>query len=166
MTTKSNQKENHMTTTHLCQCNAELKTVDSRQYKEFSSITACCIQCGRYSLITGCDYRIVIPLRDFHLKRGDGPNLRPLSDMTMATRFVHDLMCDKWPTPAASTDFGITSLRHYRAFQIASLFGIFAYEADRIIGDGRAITKLVDFVLDFPVRVIKFTTPYDDFFAL
>lgn len=103
-----------------------------------------------------------IALRDFHLKRGVGFTRRPLSDLGMATRLVASLHDGHWPSPATVVDFGIDSRKHLGALGYAVRYGVTAYELDRVMGDGRAITKLVGNMPYQPFKDIRFRTVYDD----
>jgi hypothetical protein len=102
-------------------------------------------------------------LRDFHLKRGDGSQQRSLADLTMATGLVESLVCDEWPSPAVVVDFGIDTSRHLGALQYAVRGGATAYDLDRVLGDGPAITQLVRGVRHQPYADVIFRTAYDSF---
>jgi hypothetical protein len=73
-----------MTTTtlqHFCTCGGQLRVFDTCG----SSKTAACTHCKCcWLLIERHDFAAIIALADFHLKRGEGPNRRPLDDVTMA----------------------------------------------------------------------------------
>ena len=148
------------TTDHKCSCGGSLESVDTH----LQSLTARCTSCQRCMLIVS-DSRLgieaSIALRDFHLKRGDGPQQRPLSDLGMATRLVDCLFLDLWPTPAMVVDYGIDTAEHSAALQCAVCKGVTAYDLDRVIGDGPAITQLVQAVPDQIYPHIQFQTAYD-----
>ncbi len=68
---------------------------------------------------------------------------------------------DVWPSPATIVDFGIDTARHLGALQNAVRFGFTAYELDRVMGDGSAITKLVNATPKQPYGFVEFRTVYD-----
>jgi hypothetical protein len=152
-----------MTTTtlkHFCTCGGKLRVLDA---EEFSITAACnCCKCC-WLLIQHPDFAVNVALSDFHLKRGDGLDRRPLGDLTMATQLVVDLLFDVWPSPATVVDFGIDSNRHLGALQYAVHAGVTAYDLDRVMGDGPAITRLVRGVPDQPYADVEFQTAYDDY---
>ena len=82
----------------------------------------------------------------------------------MAERLVECLVSDEWPSPATVADFGIDSSAHYMALKHAVRTGITAYELDRVMGDGPAITQLVQGVPSQPCRFVRFRTLWDDYF--
>ncbi len=151
-----------MTTTtlqHFCTCGGQLRVFDTCG----SSKTAACTRCKCcWLLIERRDFAATVALADFHLKRGEGPNRRPLDDVTMATNLVDDLIRDQWPSMATAMDFGIDSGRHLAALQYAVGAGVMAYDLDRVIGDGPAITRLVRSIPGQPYDDVVFQTPYDD----
>lgn len=125
------------------------------------SATYQCIVCGYcYLCAVHPEFEVLIWLRDFHRKRGDGPGQRPRDDLRMATGLVECLVCDCWPSPAAIVDFGIDRPSHLGALQYAVHSGVTAYELDRVLGDGPAITRLVRAIPDQPYQ-IEFRTSYD-----
>ncbi len=137
----------------------KLKRVDSFA----NSRTVRCKRCKRCALIFSVSYYYsVIPLEDFHLKRGIESHQRPLDDLTMAQALVDCLCEDRWPSPAIAIDFGIDLPDHFRALQLAYTAGCNVYDLDRVMGDGPAITQLVHAVPDQCVFGIQFQTPYDD----
>ena len=141
-----------------CDCGEEIDVLDSAGY----SATMCCPHCCRDVLcIRHPDFRATIPLRDFSRKRGAGPQQRPLADLSMAEALVDSLMLDEWPSPAAVVDFGIDSTEHLGALQYAVRAGVTAYDLDRVMGDGAAITRLVRSVPDQPYHETTFVTAYD-----
>lgn len=101
-------------------------------------------------------------MRDFHLKRGDGPCQRPMNDLRMAQQLFECLIWDVWPSPTTIVDFGIDSSAHLAALQYAARSGITAYDLDRVLGDGPAITRLVRSVPDQPDMSIQFQTLHDN----
>jgi len=88
---------------------------------------------------------------------------RPLHDMGMAERLANCLDLDVWPSPAIVLDFGIASHRHFGALQHAVRNGITAYELDRVVGDGAALTRLIQAVPGQPYGEVVFQTVYDEF---
>lgn len=148
-----------MTTTieMLCQCGGELEFIDRF---ELSSTTQCRM-CGLYSLFMGHPrFRQVILLTDFHLKRGDGPEQRALTDLSMATQLVECLVRDIWPSYATVVDFGIDRSSHLGALQFAVRNGVTAYDLDRVLGDGPAIGQLVRSIPGQPYGQIEFRTAW------
>lgn len=144
---------------HICQCGGVLRKFDE------AGCTLQCAECKHCSLlITWTKPHRLIYLADFHLKRGDGPQQRPIDDLGMASRLVESLVLDEWPSPATITDYGIESARHLGALQAAVDSGCTAYDFDRVIGDGPAITDLVRCVPEQPYGPLTFETPYDDLF--
>ncbi|WP_437191146.1 hypothetical protein [Planctomicrobium sp. SH527] len=142
-----------------CDCGGILHPVDHRN----QSATLACSACGRCYLKSNLpEFGELIPLRDFHLKRGDGPGQRPTNDMRMAQQLFECLVWDVWPSPATIADFGIDSSRHLTALQYAARSGITAYDLDRVLGDGPAITRLVRSVLDQSDRSVQFETLHDN----
>jgi hypothetical protein len=136
-----------------------LTEVDSAGHSQ----TLACEQCHRCSLrITHPDFKVMIPLRDFHLKRGYGPGRRPLEDQNMARRLVERLLLDQWPSAAAIVDYGIDSPACLGALQYAVGMGVSVYDLDRVIGDGQAITRLTQSVPGQPYQA-WFMTVYDAF---
>lgn len=150
---------NMTTTTNemLCECGGGLEVIDGFE----SSSTTQCQTCGLYSLIIRHPrFQQLILLSDFHLKRGDGPERRPLTDRSMATRLVECLVRDEWPSYATVVDFGIDGSSHLGALQFAVRSGVTAYDLDRVLGDGRAITQLVRSIPGQPYGAIEFKTAY------
>ncbi len=143
-----------------CNCGGNLKEKD----RGIFSATIACARCHTCSLVIGHRrFQEWIPLRDFHLKRGDGPMKRPFHDMGMAERLANCLDLDVWPSPAIVLDFGIASHRHFGALQHAVRNGITAYELDRVVGDGAALTRLIQAVPGQPYGEVVFQTVYDEF---
>lgn len=141
-----------------CDCGEEFVVLDAWG----DSMTLCCPHCSRDVLrINHPDFQVTIPLRDFSRKRGEGPQQRPLSDLTMAKALVDSLVLDGWPNPAAVVDFGIDSTEHLGALQFAVRAGVTAYDLDRVMGDGAAITRLTRSVPDQPYHDTTFVTAYD-----
>jgi hypothetical protein len=89
--------------------------------------------------------------------------MRPLGDLYMATRLHEDLLRDSWPSPATVVDFGIASERHLGALRYAARAGVTAYDLDRVMGNGPAITRLVRSVPGQPLNDVEFHTAYDDY---
>ena len=68
-----------------CRCGAPVRIIDMYG----SSATVFCEKCQRYSLAMQCDEgRYLIYLADFHLKRGEDSDKRPLHDLEAATRKI------------------------------------------------------------------------------
>ena len=147
-----------MNITCTAECEAPMTVLDASGTSE----TLQCVACHRCYLVTnGASGQVSIALRDFHLRRGDGDEQRPLSDLAMAEQLVQDLRADRWPSSATVIDFGIGSPVHLGALQHAVACGVTAYELDRVLGDGAAITALVQSVLQQPYPEVTFDTAYD-----
>ena len=147
-----------MTTTNemLCECGCELEVIDSFE----TSSTTRCQTCGLYSLfIWHPRFQQLILLADFHLKRGHGPEQRPLNDLSVATELVDCLVSDHWPTRATVNAFGIGRPSHVAALSFAVENGVTAYDLDRVMGNGLATTQLVRSVPGQPCEWIEFK-PY------
>ena len=145
---------------HNCPCGGQLMQLD----KSGGSVTACCLACRHCCLIVHQPrFGALIPLRDFHIKRGDGPSKRAFDDVAMARSMVDCLVLDRWPSPATTIDYGIQSQEHLGALQHAVLAGVTAYDLDRVMGDGPAITRLVRSIPDQPYAHVKFDTAYDSY---
>jgi len=126
--------------------------------------TRACPACGRCTLMVRHPrFELCVSLADFHVKRGDNQEQRPLDDLDMATRLFECLVRDEWPSPAITVDYGIASPEHLGALQHAVRAGIRPYELDRVMGDGPAITQLVRGVPRQPYRCVTFRTAYDDY---
>jgi len=124
-----------------------------------------CDECFRCSLVvTSPSFGLTIALANFHRMRGSGPGQRPLDDRSMAVRLVDCLILDQWPSPASIIDWGIDSAHHLGVLQHAVVVGITAYDLDRVMGDGPAITALTRGVPRQPYRDVVFTTAYDALF--
>ena len=87
--------------------------------------------------------------------------LRPLHDMVMAEELVECLKNDRWPSKATTVDFGIATPSHLGALQSAFWGGCNVYDLDRVMGDGRAITQLVQAVPEQRFPDVRFFTVYD-----
>ena len=141
-----------------CECGGSFRLIDQNS----GSLTVKCAKCMHCSLlITRPEHRQAILLADFHLKRGDD-GFRAINDLAMAKRLVWFLRTDEWPTSAIVVDFGITSSRHFGALQYAVRCGVTAYELDRVMGDGPAITQLVRSIPHQPFGPVVFETAWDD----
>lgn len=80
---------------------------------------------------------------------------------SVTRNLVESMMLDSWPRPAAVVDFGLDSQVHYEALYYPLRAGdISAAALDAALGDGEALTKLVD-VPSNPHRGIVFRTAYD-----
>ena len=142
-----------------CRCGAPVRIIDMYG----SSATVFCDRCKRYSLALQTDAgRHVIYLSDFHVKRGDQPEQRPLHDLEMARGLFDCLLRDVWPSPATIVDFGIDTDRHLGALQQLVRWGFTSYDLDRVLGDGSAITQLVQCMPEQLYGEVVFRTPYDD----
>lgn len=147
-----------------CECGGRFNEVDSAG----RAATVRCNDCNEVCLfIETADMKepTAIWLRDFDARRGDGPDRRPLSDRHMAEHLMFSVASDLYPSPATMTDFGMRGEPHFVAFRTALECGATAYELDRILGDGAAITKYVHTVTAGRTNV-KFETPYDIFYEL
>ena len=141
-----------------CQCGGPIGLVDSNG----QSCTGWCRTCEHYSLVLYHRREpVVIFLEDCHLKRGNASDQRPLGDLAMAIALVECLVDDVWPSPATIVDFGIDTPRHLGALQQAIRFGYTAYDLNRVMGDGPAITKLVNAMPRQPYGFVAFHTVYD-----
>lgn len=141
-----------------CLCGEEIVVLDCQGH----STTLCCPRClNGVLVINHPDYRVSVVLEDFCRKRGDSPPQRPLVDHSLAEGLFDSLVLDMWPSPAAVVDFGIDSADHLGALQHAVAVGVTAYDLDRVLGDGRAITSLVRNVPGQPYPEIRFATAYD-----
>ena len=79
----------------------------------------------------------------------------------MAQRLVECLKNGSEPSPASRADFGIEERAHLRALKHAVQSGITAYDLDRVMGDGPAITALTQGIPGQPEPNIEFRTAYD-----
>lgn len=140
-----------------CECDGEHLLVDRADDARVEA----CVACGRCRLVVFDPVRMVIPLRDFHLKRGVVEG-RPLEDTSMAQRLVDCLVMDEWPSTATCTDFGIASPRHFAALRHAVGSGVSPYQLDRVLGDGPAITRLVSATAGAYGVGVEFRTLYDE----
>lgn len=142
-----------------CQCDAATETVDGF----LDSVTVRCVTCGRARLIARhANYELVIPLRNFHRTRGPKSGQRRFDDWSMAINVWRCLVDLSQPSPAAIVDFGIRSRAHFDALRHAVHHGVSAYELDRVLGDGPALTQLVNGIPNQPELGIIFHTEYDD----
>jgi len=140
-------------------CGRQVEPLDSFA----DSRTVRCPRCLRCALIKSSPLiRTVIPLKDFHLKRGVGCTLRPFDEMEMAEELVECLKHDRWPSIATVVDFGIDTPSHLGALQSAYWGGCNVYDLDRVLGDGNAITQLVQAVPEQRYPDVRFVTVYDD----
>ena len=125
----------------FCECEGTLTTLDSHG----SSKTLQCDACRMCRLVVRHpNFGMTIPLADFHLKRGDDADQRSYGDLAMATQLHSCLIDDVWPSSATIVDFGIESRSHLGALQHAIRAGCTAYDLDRVMGDGAAITRLTE----------------------
>lgn len=139
-------------------CGETLRELDRAGH----SATYTCLRCREcYLCIDQPEFASLIWLRRFHRRRGEGPTQRPLTDLRMATQLVECLHFDCWPSSATVVDYGIDSSRHLGALQFAVQSGVTAYELDRVMGDGAAITRLVRDVPGQPDHQVEFRTAYD-----
>lgn len=148
-------------TNHETHCNCNRGDLIERD-QGGQALTLACSTCRRcWLLVIHPQFQVGIALRDFHCKRGDGPFQRPLDDLSMATRLVEHLVLDTWPSPTTVMDWGIETGGHYGALQHAVRSGVTAYELDRVVGDGPAITRLVRAVPEQPFDDVEFRTAWD-----
>lgn len=87
--------------------------------------------------------------------------LRPLHDMVLAEELVECLKNDRWPSRATTVDYGIATPSHLGALQSAHWGGCNVYDLDRVLGDGKAITQLVQAVQEQCYPDVRFFTVYD-----
>lgn len=75
---------------------------------------------------------------------------------------IDAMVLDIWPRPAAVCDFGIETEAHYRVLHKLVRCGELKTEAlDAALGDGPALTRLVNACPSNPAPGIVFRTPYD-----
>ena len=99
-----------------CSCGGSFDRIDAWEH----SVTVACERCRHASLVIDHpDFKLNVGLRDFHLKRGEGPDRRSLEDHAMATRLVECLVGRGRPSPATMVDFGIDTERHFGALEHA-----------------------------------------------
>ena len=150
--------EKEKTGNGFCGCGGSLKLVDAHR----GSKTLQCTTCKLCTLeVRHHELKLSIALRDFHLKRGDDPAQRPLSDTSMASGLIECLHKGTRPSMATIVDFGIDSKQHFVALQNAMIHGITAYDLDRVLGDGPAITWLVNGACRNKRPQVRFETAYD-----
>ncbi len=123
-----------------------------------TSRTMQCSACRHCELVVSHVVDRSIPLTEFHIIRGEGVGKRSLAERSLAEHLVDCLLRGQWPRPAAIVDFGIDSNAHFEAMIVAVTKGCSAYEFDRVLGEGKAITKLVRV---YCVSGPLFTTAYD-----
>lgn len=139
-------------------CGENVEQVDSFA----DSQTVRCIQCGQCALIKSSPtIRMIIPLVDFHIKRGTGDLETPLDDLSVAEELVECLSNDRWPSMDTADEFGIDSSSHLGALRSAYWGGCNVYDLDRVLGDGRAITQLIRAVPEQRYPDVRFFTMYD-----
>jgi hypothetical protein len=151
-------------TQQACQfCVLALAPIDTQNSGEFESQTLKCETCEEcYLYVRRGTASALVHLRDFLEKRGDEPDQRSLADCKMAQKLTTAMLSDEWPSAATCVDFGLNSQEHYAAMQRAVKEGLTSYELDRVLGDGKAITRLVAFACHEKDRcTIEFSTPYD-----
>ena len=103
-------------TNHGCSCGQVLELVDASEHSQ----TRACPACRRCTLMVRHPrFELCVSLADFHLKRGDNQEQRPLDDLDMAMRLFECLVRDEWPSPAITVDYGIASPEHFGALQHA-----------------------------------------------
>ena len=139
-------------------CGGEVKQVDFFVY----SRTVGCIQCDHRALIiSSLAIRRIIPLVNFHTERGVGVNQRPLDDLSIAEELIDCLRTNRLPSIEAIVDFGIDSSCHFRALRTAHWVGCSVYDFDRVLGDGCAITQLIQAIPNQCCPDIRFFTVSD-----
>jgi hypothetical protein len=75
---------------------------------------------------------------------------------------VESILQDGWPRPAAVVDFGLDTQAHYEAIYYPVRAGELSAEAlDAALGDGPALTALVNAARSNPHQGIVFRTAYD-----
>lgn len=80
----------------------------------------------------------------------------------VTANLVESILLDCWPRPAAVVDFGLVSQAHYEALYYPTRAGEITAEAlDAALGDGPALTALVNVAPSNPHRGIVFRTAYD-----
>lgn len=80
----------------------------------------------------------------------------------VTANLVESIMLDGWPRPAAVVDFGLDTQAHYEAIYYPVRAGELSAEAlDAALGDGPALTALVNAARSNPHKGIRFTTAYD-----
>lgn len=76
---------------------------------------------------------------------------------------VESMILDIWPRAAAICDFGISSQEHYNVLHRLIRIGkIMPEELDAVLGNGPAITNLVQKHKENPHPGLIFKTPYDE----
>ncbi len=141
-----------------CRCGAPVRIIDMYG----SGATVFCDRCERYSLALQTEAgRQVIYLSDFHVKRGNQPGQRSLHDLKIARSLFDCLLRDVWPPAATIMDFGIDTDRHLGALQQLVRWGFTSYDLDRVLGDGAAITQLVQCMPEQLYGEVVFRTRYD-----
>lgn len=170
---KQHDQEQRDTSLPTCTCGGQLNNIDSFG----RSSTAQCDSCNACYLVVaeGSGDPVVILLRKFRgelilpskfdERRGEGLDRRFLDNHTMADGLMVALAADGWPAHAQVVEFGIQSSLHYDALQEAARLGVSAYEFDRVLGDGKAITELVRAVTTDTQLHVEFETPYDRFYG-
>ena len=141
-----------------CACGEKLKVIDAAS----NSTTMCCHRCRCGMLcINHPDVQVTIPLSGFLLRRGDSAHQIPIDDLSMGQALFDSLVLDVRPHPDAVMEYGIASADHLGALQHAIAVGVTAYDLDRVMGDGPAITRLVRSVPDQPYHAVEFETIFD-----
>jgi hypothetical protein len=80
----------------------------------------------------------------------------------VTSNLVESIYLDTWPRPAAIVDFGLDSQEHFEALYYPVRNGEIGEEAlDKALGDGPALTKLVNGAPSNPHKGIVFSTAYD-----
>jgi hypothetical protein len=80
----------------------------------------------------------------------------------IAANLIESILLDCWPRPAAVVDFGLDTQTHYEALYYPIRAGELSAEAlDAALGDGPALTALVNAAPSNPHRGIVFRTAYD-----
>ena len=102
-------------------CTEMMVSIDMHRGREFQSKTLKCETCEECFLhVRRGDASTLIHLPDFLQRRGDDLEKRPLHDRGMSEHLVHAMVCDIWPSPATTVDFGLDSTDHYAAMQAHS----------------------------------------------
>ncbi len=148
----------HIDDNNKCPCGGLWKAIDGRGW----SSTLACNKCHCCRLvISPPSFRLTVPLKMYRFRRDEGLSQRLLDSRSMAVRLIDALSFDQWPTSATIVDFGIDSAHHLGALQHAVIVGITAYDLDRVLGDGPAITALTRGLPRQPYPDVVFRTAYD-----
>lgn len=87
--------------------------------------------------------------------------MRPLDDLRLATELVKCLFDSSPFTGEMTENFGIRTVRHGAALIYAVHCGVTAYDLDRVMGDGPAMTRLVSRLPNQPFPDVRFPSDYE-----